>query len=105
MKAGLVDGKHYTGYVDAVNELKRQGRLDTAEALLLQLITAVEAEARAEDWVVAPWYYEQLAIIYRKQKDETKELAILKRFSDQKHQEGHPLLDRLRKLEAKSSPE
>ena len=105
MKVGLVNGKHYTEYVDAVKKLKRQGELDKAETLLLQLLAAVEGEALAENWIVAPWYYEQLAIIYRKQKDETKELEILKRFTNQKHEEGHPLVDRLRKLEAKSIPE
>ena len=97
MKLGLVDGKHYTEYVELVKELKRQGKLDEAEALILRLIKAVEEEAKAEKWVVAPWYYEQLAIIYRKQKDYTKELGILQRFASQKHEEKHPLLDRLQK--------
>jgi lipopolysaccharide biosynthesis regulator YciM len=101
MKAGLVNGKHYTEYVELVRDLKRQGKLDRAEALLLRLITAVEEEAAAGNWIVAPWYYEHLAIVYRKQNDETKELGILKRFASQTHGEAHPLLDRLRKLEAK----
>jgi len=105
MKAGLVDGKHYTEYVELVKQLKRQGKLDRAEALLLRLITAVEEEAEAENWIVAPWYYEQLAIIYRKQKDETKELEILKRFTSRTHEEAHPLSDRLRKIEAKRRSE
>jgi hypothetical protein len=105
MKAGLVNGKHYTEYVELVRQLKRQGKLDGAEALLLRLIAAVEQEAEAENWVVAPWYYEQLAIIYRKQKDETRELDILKRFASQTHGEAHPLLDRLRKIEAERRSE
>lgn len=100
MKAGLVNRKHYTEYVSSVKELKRQGKLDRAETLLLRLIRAVEEEAEAENWIVAPWYYEQLAIIYRRQKAKTKELDILKRFAIQKHEEKHPLLDRLRKIEA-----
>lgn len=102
VKAGLVNGKHYTEYVESVKELKREGKLDIAEALLLRLIRAVEEEAEAENWIVAPWYYEQLAIIYRKQKDNTKELNILRRFANHKHEDNHPLLDRLRKIEAKS---
>ena len=105
MRAGLVDGKHYTEYADLVKELKRQGSLDRAEALLLRLITAVEEEAAAENWIVAPWYYEQLAIIYRKQKDETRELSILKRFARQTRGEAHPLLDRLRSIDAKRRSE
>ena len=38
--AGLVDGKHYTEYVESVKEFKRQGRLDEAVTLLLRLIKA-----------------------------------------------------------------
>ena len=101
MKAGLVDGKHYTEYVELVKRLRRQGELDRAESLLVRLVVAVEEEAKAEKWIVAPWYYEQLAIIYRKQRDETKELDILKWFAAQTHGEAHPLLDRLREIEAK----
>ncbi len=48
--------------------------------MLLELIKAVEAEAQANSWAVAPWYYEQLAIIYRKQRDRVKEIAILERY-------------------------
>ena len=105
MKAGLVDGKHYSEYVELINQLKRQGELDRAEALLLRLIAAVEEEAEIQNWVVAPWYYEQLAIVYRKQKDETKELDILRRFVSETHGDAHPLLDRLRKIEAKRRSE
>ena len=100
MKAGLVDGKHYTDYVETVKELKRRDELAKAEKLLLRLITAVEEEAKIEGWIVAPWYYEQLAIIYRKQKDTNKELEVLKRFASQRHAEPAPLVDRLQKLEA-----
>lgn len=105
MKVGLVNGKHYTEYVELVKRLKRQRKLDRVEALLPRLVAAVEEEAEGENWMVAPWYYEQLAIIYRKQKDKTKELDILKRFTSQIHGEAHPLLDRLRKIEAKKRSE
>ena len=37
---------------------------------------------------VAPWYYEQLAIIYRKRKDYLKEIEVLERFAKQKHAPG-----------------
>ncbi|MBC7109277.1 MAG: hypothetical protein H5T41_10960 [Methanomassiliicoccales archaeon] len=77
---GFLRGKHYTEYVEEVQNLKRTGRLDEAEKLLLKLVEAVEAEARAQGWGVAPWYYEQLAIIYRKRKDYAAEVAILKRY-------------------------
>ena len=100
MKAGLVDGKHYTDYVETVKELKRRDDLGKAETLLLRLIQAVEEEARTEGWIVAPWYYQQLAIIYRKQRATNKELEVLKRFASQWHAQQNPLVDRLQKLEA-----
>ena len=61
---GLVDGRHYTTYVEDVRTLKRANQLDAAIALLLILVDAAEAEASANGWGVAPWYYEHLAIIY-----------------------------------------
>jgi hypothetical protein len=85
VKPGYHQGRHYTAYVDEVKELKRKEDLATAQHLLLQLIEAVEAEAKANSWAVAPWYYEQLAIIYRKKKDKAKEIEILKRYVEQLH--------------------
>ena len=54
---------HSTAYVEDVEELKRRGQLDEAATLLLALIEAVEAESRSDPIGVAPWYYEQLAIV------------------------------------------
>jgi len=34
------------------------------------------------------WYYEQLAILYAKQKDRTTEIAILERYDSQRHAPG-----------------
>ena len=96
-KAGFINGKHYTFYVDTVKQLKRDGKLDEAEKLLLKLIDAVEEESRQEGVLVAPWYYEQLAILYRKQKLYEKEVSILTRFVAQRHEKGHPLEERLTK--------
>ncbi len=81
---GFVDGRHYSVYVVEVRRLKRVGDLDDAKELLLRLVDATEAEAsaRGEGWV-APWYYEQLAIIYRKKKQPADELAILERYERQ----------------------
>ena len=78
---GFYAGRHYTEYVETVEELKRNGDLDGAEKLLLSLVNATEAESRAQNWGVAPWYYEQLAIVYRKRGEQRNELAILERFS------------------------
>jgi hypothetical protein len=109
-KQGYYLGRHYTEYVETIKELKRVGDLEKAEQLLQELIKAVEAESRAEKWGVAPWYYEQLAIIYRKRKDYLKEIEVLERFAKQKHAPGASppkLLERLekaRKLALKSAP-
>lgn len=99
-------GKYYTKYVDTVKELKRTREYEKAEQLLLALVDAVEAESKAKNWVVAPWYYEQLAIIYRKQKQLDKEIAILQRYAAQQLDtssiNANPLLIRLQNLQANS---
>ncbi len=82
---GHVDGKHFTAYVDQVRQLKREQRHDEAIALMLKLIGATEAESKDSggNSGVAPWYYEQLAIIYRKEKRLADEIAILERYARQ----------------------
>jgi hypothetical protein len=101
-QSGFYRNRHYTEYVDTVMELKRNGNLDEAEELLLSLVAATEAESRNQNWGVAPWYYEQLALICRNREPE-KELKILERFSKQQHAPGDKpakLLKRLRELKA-----
>lgn len=83
-KAGFYKGKHYTEWLDEVRRLERAGNDAQAEGLLLALVDATEAENRAEKAGVAPWYYERLAILYRKRKDGGAEVAILERFLRQK---------------------
>jgi hypothetical protein len=85
---GSYKGLHFTCYVEDVKELKREGRLQEAEALLLELVKATEAESKKERLGVAPWYYEQLAIIYRKLKDYTSEVRILERYARHRHAPG-----------------
>ena len=80
---GFVGGRHYTTYVEEVRTLKRGKQLDAAIALLLRLVDATEAEALANGWGVAPWYYEQLAIIYAKTKRVDAEVSILERYAAQ----------------------
>ena len=101
-KPGYVHGKHFTAYVEQVRELRRRGEDDKAERLLIELVDATEEEDRANRWGVAPWYYEQLAIIYRARKDRQSEIRILKRLANQRHAAGVKpgrLLERLRKVE------
>jgi len=63
--------------------LKQQKRYDEAIALLLKLVTETEKEAMEKNWGVAPWYYEQLAIVYRKTKCLDDEIQILERYESQ----------------------
>jgi tetratricopeptide (TPR) repeat protein len=81
-QAGLVRGRHYTEWVEPVKQLKREGRLKEAEALLLECVDAVEAQARVEGSPVAPWYYEQLGIVYRKLGDQAASDAIAQRHAN-----------------------
>lgn len=83
MAAGNYRGKHYTEWVEKVKDLKRAGQLDEALTMLNGLVDAVETEAKEKGWGVAPWYYEQIAIICRKQADLAGELAILRRYDKQ----------------------
>jgi hypothetical protein len=82
---GLVGDKHYTEGVENINALKREGRHTEAIDLLLRSVDATERESRVagRGWGVAPWYYEQLAIIYRKEKRYRDEVAILERYERQ----------------------
>lgn len=105
---GAVRGRHYTEYAETVKELRRMGDVEAAEHLLLELVDATEAEARAQGagWGVAPWYYEQLAILYRKQGSPEKEVAILERYAAQQHAPGvkpPQLIERLEKAKMRLS--
>lgn len=101
---GLVDGRHYTTYAEDVRRLKRIGDEEAAERLLLRLVDATEEEARVQRWGVAPWYYEQLAILYAKKKDVAAELLVLERYERQPKAPGvgpSKLAERLARVRAK----
>jgi DNA polymerase-3 subunit epsilon len=59
---------------------KRERRYSDAEVLLLSVIEWREAMGRTSGVVSSLWAYEQLAVIYRKQKRWTDEAAVLKRY-------------------------
>ena len=84
-KPGFVEGKHFTEHVERVKQLKRKGQHNKAIKLLQKLVTATEAESKDSGGSsgVAPWYYEQLALIYRKEKRYGDEVAILERYDRQ----------------------
>lgn len=77
--------EHYTDAVELVKHLKRERRHDDAISLLKELVQEVETEAQAAGpgWGVAPWYYEQLAILYRKERRYQDEVEILERYAKQ----------------------
>lgn len=102
-KPGYYNGRHFTTYVRDFEILKRTGEFSKLEELLLELINATEEESAINDMGVAPAYYSELAILYRKQKEYFKEVAILERFAKQKHANGampKKLLERLEKAKA-----
>lgn len=82
--------QHYTDAVEQVKQLKRDKRHDEAIALLQDCVEETEAESRKNGagWGVAPWYYEQLAILYRKERRYADEVNILERYPSQPHAPG-----------------
>ncbi len=78
----FVDGKPFFEHVDNIRQLKRDRRLAEASDLLLRICVALERDAarRGGRWYIAPWYYEQLAIIFRKQKNFAAEVAVLEHY-------------------------
>ena len=103
-EAGYYERRHYTEYVEQVKQLKRDSRLDEAVKLLTSLVSATEAEALSAGTGVAPWYYEQLAIVHRKRKDDEAEVAILQRYAGQTRAPGsgaQRLVERLEKVRAR----
>ena len=69
--------------VNAVKAAKREGSIAEAVALLKREVVRQEAESRLSGLGVAPWYYEQLAIIYRKHGLRGEEREILERYERQ----------------------
>ena len=83
-----------------VNQLKQERRFEEALTLLLGEMTLWERDSATGLGGVAPWYYEQAAIIYRKLGRYDDEIAVLERFAAQKHAPGVSpprLLERLEK--------
>jgi hypothetical protein len=98
---------HYSDKAELIKQLRRDGKTEEAERLLLEAVEATEEEAQREGWGVAPWYYEQLAILYKKAKRPEDELAILERHERQPGPpttRGQKLTERLRKLRERRGP-
>lgn len=97
--SGRFNRKYYTEYIEHVKKLKRERKYDEAIKLLLELVCAVEREARVAEklrgvpWFIAPWYYKQLAIIYNKERRYDKEVEIIERYCDQTKKPGAKVLE------------
>ena len=81
-------GQAHAAYVSTVRALKAALQWRELEHLLLHLIQATEADARQSGCAVASVYYGELARLYRRENDRTKELEVLIRFSRLTHQAG-----------------
>ena len=74
---------NFSDYVPRIKQLKSENKFAEAERLLIECVEWTEDESSKDGAGVAPWYYNQLAIIYRKQKKPLAELAILERYDNQ----------------------
>ena len=79
------EGEHYTDYVESVRQLKSEGKFEEALTLLNKLMQETENEAKdfGAGYGVAPWYYEQAAIMFRKLKLYEREVEVLERYERQ----------------------
>ncbi len=91
--------KQVTATLENLPSLKRAGRYEEAIAILFHKVEMQENNQNNQGGV-APYYYHELAKLYRKQKEYSKEVSILERFAKQKHAPGvmpAKLLERLSK--------
>lgn len=102
---GNYQKKYHSEYKEEIRQLKREGKNQKAIDLLSALIPVVEKEAEVKIQHPSPWYYEQLAILYRKEQENSKELSILKRYFQSfkkyrisKDKQSKKLVERYQKL-------
>ena len=74
--------------VDTIKQLKRAEDHNELERVLWWCINDTEADAAENRGGVGPYYYEQLAILYRKQGRNDDEVDILERYQEQPHAPG-----------------
>jgi len=92
---GVLNDYQSIDYITKVKELKRQKEHSQAIEMLLKIVDTEEKEAKIKSrqqgfrWTPAPWAYNQLAIIYRKEKRYNDEVAILERYMQQEGAKGN----------------
>ena len=94
--------KHFTDAIPDIKFLRSEGNCEELESLLLWCLEATEKESKRTSTGVAPFYYEEMAKLYRKTKRNEDEVAVLERFASQKHAPGAKpakLLERLSKIQ------
>jgi DNA polymerase-3 subunit epsilon len=104
--SGTYEGRQFHEWADAVRQLRREGRVQDAERILIGCIQATELDAMQRGYGVAPFYYEQLAILYSKAKRLGDELTVLERFASAPKSPGElpgKLADRLDKVRARTA--
>ena len=94
---GYIPTNKQSLYLRDVQRLKREDRLAEAIASLLDLIDAAEEDSLYSGLGVAAVYYEELAIVFRKRREYSKELYILDRYMRQRHIYGDPRQEIMKK--------
>ena len=99
---GMYCGHPLWAYDETIRELKKSGRLEECDLLLVGLIESLEAYSEKTGGSLSPRYHEQLAIVRRKRKDVEGEVAALERyFAHPDCLSSQPLLARLEKARAR----
>jgi hypothetical protein len=63
-----------------IGDLIRDKKYEEAEKLLIEIIEEMESSAMNTGEGIAPWFYEKLAGIYRKTKQNEKQINTIQRF-------------------------
>lgn len=101
IRAGYVDGHHYSLYGEPIKQLKREGRLEEALALCMKTLDGAEQEAKAGNHEPAPGWTIEAAIVLRKLGRRDEEIAVLQRWIDAapaRYRKGSRVQERLDKL-------
>ena len=93
LEAGLVRGAYYLEWADHIEQMKRDGHLEEALALVYEVIDAAERVDRIEKrGIGAAGWYKRACIILRKLKDPESEIRLIERVLKE-----YPKMDDLRK--------